>query len=224
MKGSMLLGDIAEQIPASTTLLRKYNLDFCCGGKQTLEEACRFQKLDMEQILKEINEIQSASKQSDLQKEWREAPLAAITHHLENHYHARHRLMLPELRLLADKVERVHQGHADCPVGLAQFLDEMNTELTEHMSKEEMILFPMINAGNGAMAVMPIHVMTAEHDQHGQSLAKLKVLAFNFNPPLEACGTWRALYKGLDQLEQELMEHIHLENHILFARALQGKN
>ncbi len=220
MKGTMLLGDIAEQIPASTSVLRKYNLDFCCGGKQTLEDACRFQKLDMDQVIKDIAEVQSSADKG----EWRNAPLSSITHHLENHYHARHRLMLPELQMLAAKVERVHEGHPDCPVGLASFLEEMTLDLVEHMSKEEMILFPMINAGNGAMAVMPIHVMTAEHDQHGQNLAKLKVLAFDFKVPEEACGTWRALYKGLDLLEQELMEHIHLENHILFARALEGKN
>lgn len=219
MKPTMSLGDIAEKIPASTTVLRKYQLDFCCGGKKTLEEACKVQGLDMSKILNEL----AALEISATANEWSESSQEKLIDHIENHYHARHRLMLPELQLLAEKVERVHQSHRECPVGLSRFLGELTVELIDHMSKEELILFPMIKAGRGMEAFMPIHVMTAEHDQHGRNLAKLREMAFDFVPPEDGCGTWRALYNGLDQLEQELMEHIHLENHILFARTLADK-
>lgn len=216
MKAQLSLGDIALKIPAATHVLRKYHLDFCCGGKKTLEEACRFQNLDMQKIIMELNALEVSS----VSREWEKRTLAEITEHLENHYHARHRMMLPELQLLAEKVERVHLEHRECPVGLAHFIGEIIVELGDHMAKEEMVLFPMINSDRRKESRMPITVMMAEHDKHGQNLAQLRVLAFDFVPPEEACGTWRALYRGLDQLEQELMEHIHLENHILFDRAL----
>jgi regulator of cell morphogenesis and NO signaling len=217
MLATMSLGDIAEKIPAATTVLRKYHLDFCCGGSKTLTEACQFQNLEIEKILGELTELEKAAHKSV----WTESSQENLIDHLENHFHARHRMMLPELKMMADKVERVHKEHNECPFGLSEFLAFLNEDLCTHMSKEENILFPMIKAGRGKEALMPIHVMKSEHDQHGQNLTKLRVLAFDFNPPENACGTWRALYKGLDQLEQELMEHIHLENHILFPRALK---
>lgn len=215
MKAKMSLGDLALQIPGAPRVLRKHQLDFCCGGKKSLEDACSHQKLNLNEIIFELEQLVS----SDFKEEdWRTKPLASIIDFITEFYHDRLRLMLPELVALADKVEKVHADHPQCPKGLTLKLQVINSELNDHMMKEEQILFPMIKANQGPMTQMPINVMQDEHVLHGENLQQLRSLAFNYKLPVEACGTWRALYKGLDQLEQELMEHIHLENNILFVR------
>lgn len=149
-------------------------------------------------------------------------PLSEMTDYIVGFYHDRLRLILPELILLAEKVERVHADHHYCPKGLTQHLHEIHRELLDHMMKEEQILFPLIKNGQGHLAFMPIKVMQAEHEIHDAALKKLRMLTFDFKLPEGACGTWNALYKGLSQLEVELMEHIHLENSNLFVRASKG--
>ena len=123
---------------------------------------------------------------------------------------------------MARKVEAVHGDKSSCPRGLADHLEHMSEELEQHMQKEEQLLFPMILGGRGRMASMPISVMEQEHQDHGRNLARMSVLAHEYVAPEEACNTWRALYLGLAELEAELMEHIHLENHVLFPRTLNG--
>ena len=138
-------------------------------------------------------------------------------------YHEPLRADLPALLDAARRVERVHAKKPSCPHGLAQHLERLDAELRQHLAKEEQVLFPAIRAGSrGAHVHMPIRVMMQEHDDHGANLRRLRELTTDFNPPEEACATWRALYAGLAKLEAELMEHIHFENNILFPRALNA--
>ena len=135
-------------------------------------------------------------------------------------YHAIHRQQLPELIRLAARVEQVHGRREECPNGLTELLMEMQQELESHMQKEEQVLFPMILRGAGAMAGGPISVMRFEHDQHGEALERLAELTDDIHAPAGACNTWQALYRGLNELRVDLMQHIHLENNLLFPRAL----
>ena len=106
------------------------------------------------------------------------------------------------------------------PAGLADVLTEFFGEMQSHMAKEEQILFPMLRRGaRGPGVVMPIQVMEHEHDAHGVRLARIRELTGDLRIPPHACATWTALYRGLAAIEAELMAHIHLENHVLFARA-----
>ena len=123
---------------------------------------------------------------------------------------------MPELLRLAQRVEYVHGAKPECPVGLANLLAEMQMELEGHMAKEEQILFPMLASSNGGLPEGPIAVMRAEHVQHGGALAELERLTDNITPPVNACNTWRALYLGLAAFRDDLIQHIHLENNILF--------
>jgi regulator of cell morphogenesis and NO signaling len=107
-------------------------------------------------------------------------------------------------------------------VGLAELLDEVGTEVASHLAKEEQILFPLILSGRGPMAHMPVQVMIREHEDHGQNLRRIRELTSDFALPDYACATFRELYRALAQLEVELMDHIHLENNVLFPRALAG--
>ncbi|MPN53049.1 Iron-sulfur cluster repair protein YtfE [bioreactor metagenome] len=129
-----------------------------------------------------------------------------------------HREQLPELIRLARRVEQVHGERETCPHGLADHLTAMAQELESHMRKEELVLFPMIARGHGAMSGMPISVMRSEHEEHGQALQRLYALTDNITPPRDACTTWRALYTGLRAFRDDLMAHIHTENNILFER------
>lgn len=138
--------------------------------------------------------------------------------HVLARYHTVHRQQLPELLRLARKVEQVHGEHADCPHGLAEQLSAMAQELESHMRKEENVLFPMIVAGRGALAAVPIRVMRMEHDDHGVALRALEKISNGMQAPPDACATWRALYAGLRTFRDDLLAHIDTENNLLFER------
>ncbi|EOL8944441.1 iron-sulfur cluster repair protein YtfE [Cronobacter dublinensis] len=213
------LGELALTIPRASALFRKYNLDFCCGGKQTLLRAATRQDLNLEMIENELAPLAEAP----LEKDWKAAPLAEIIDHIIARYHDRHREQLPELILQATKVERVHADKPGVPKGLAKYLTMLHEELTSHMMKEERVLFPMIKQGMGSQAMGPISVMESEHDEAGELLEVIKHATNNVTPPPEACTTWRAMYNGINELIDDLMNHISLENNNLFPRALAGE-
>ncbi len=124
---------------------------------------------------------------------------------------------------MAEKVENVHSDRDDCPIGVTAQLEKIYAELSQHLMKEEQILFPMIKMGNYAMASMPIRVMEMEHDEAGQDVEVIKSLTNNCTPPADACFSWKALYSGINEFIDDLMHHIHLENNILFPRVLNEK-
>ncbi|MAG31432.1 MAG: iron-sulfur cluster repair di-iron protein [Deltaproteobacteria bacterium] len=203
----------------ASRVFQRHGLDFCCHGQISLREACAKESLDAEALIAEILAEERAAESFE---RWDEQPPGALIEHLLTRFHEPHRAELPRLHAMARKVEEVHGEKATCPRGLAAHLGKMEEELELHMQKEEEVLFPLILSGRGRMASMPVHVMEQEHRDHGQNLVRLRELAHDFAAPAEACGTWRALYLGLVELESELMQHIHLENNILFPRALRS--
>jgi len=152
---------------------------------------------------------------------WSERPLTELIDFILERFHAPLRSDLPALVELAKKVEDVHAGKPSCPRGIAQHLAHVLVEVEIHLAKEERILFPLIRAGRGPTALMPIKVMMQEHEDHGVNLRRTRALTGDLAAPPEACASWRSLYQGLAQLEADLMEHIHLENNVLFPRALR---
>ena len=213
------LGELALSVPRASALFRKHDLDFCCGGRQTLLKAATRQNLDLEAIESEL----AALSATPLEKDWCSAPLSEIIDHIIVRYHDRHREQLPELILQATKVERVHAAKASVPRGLTKYLTMLHEELTSHMMKEERILFPMIKQGMGSQAGGPVSVMESEHDEAGELLEVIKHTTNNVTPPDDACTTWRALYNGINEMIDDLMNHISLENNVLFPRALAGE-
>lgn len=213
------LSQLAIAFPMATEIFRKNRLDFCCGGKQTLREACEKRNIDLQEIEAQLHTL-SSENSSDTAS----MTLSELSDHIIERYHEDLRCRLPELIALAQKVERVHGDHPASPTGLFEFLTQVLANIQSHMMKEENVLFPMIKQGLGHMATMPINVMNREHDTHALELEEIRKLTSQFTAPEGACGTWRALYSGLEKFEEELMEHIHLENNILFPRALGQKN
>lgn len=213
------LGQLARRIPGATGIFHAYQLDFCCAGNRSLAEAARDKGLDPVAIAAQLDALQQ---QPASGTDWDQADLPRLVDHILARFHTRHREQLPELIRLALRVEQVHAAHPGCPSGLADHLRDMQQELESHMQKEEQVLFPVLVMGQGARAGAPITVMRMEHEQHGQALEQLAALTDGLMLPPGACTTWRALYLGLRTLREDLMEHIHLENNILFERAAAG--
>jgi len=147
---------------------------------------------------------------------------AELTRHIETRYHARHREQLPPLAAMAAKVEDVHFGDEHVPAGLSDVLRRMIGEMEVHMKKEELILFPAIRRGGGPGIENPIAVMRADHDDHVTEVAEIRRLTGDLTLPEGACGTWTALYAGLDEFITDLEEHMRLENDVLFPQFEAG--
>jgi regulator of cell morphogenesis and NO signaling len=152
------------------------------------------------------------------QQDMSNTPTDMLISYILDRFHLVHRAELQVLCPLAKKVEEVHAGHPQCPRGLGHFLDHLNAELTCHMHREEMVLFPMMTEGGDPMIAAPIAVMSGEHEDHQSALRDLAALTHGFIPPTDACGSWRKLYLGLHKLHDDLTNHIKLENEVLFPR------
>ena len=214
-----MLADLAVSFPAASRVFHRHGLDFCCHGRRPLGEACAEAGLDAESVVAEIAAEQAAAPELP---RWDEKPIAELVEHIVGFYHRRLREELPELVALATKVESRHADKASCPRGLRAHLEAVHAAVLDHLAKEEQVLFPMILAGRGRMVAGPISVMESEHDDHAADLRETRRLTADLVPPAEACTSWRALYLRLGAFEAELMDHIHLENNVLFRRVLAG--
>jgi regulator of cell morphogenesis and NO signaling len=175
--------------------------------------------LDPEVLLDEIDQQPPPAVE---EKNWKGAPLDDLIQHILERYHEPLKVELPRLAALAAKVETVHHDQPDAPIGLSALLQEVVASVESHLAKEEKILFPAIRAGRGAMARGPVQAMMLEHEDHGKNLLRIREMTGNLALPSYACSSWRELYRALEELERDLMDHIHLENNILFPRTLSA--
>lgn len=213
------LADLAATRAGASRAFARRNLDFCCHGQISLADVCAKKGLDVATL---ISEIEAEEQVDEDFERWDARSIADLVAHLVGHFHDSHRAELPRLVAMAERVEKVHGDKPNCPRGLAEHLKQLEADLRQHMQKEEQILFPMLVSGEGASASGPIQVMEREHEDAGAILAAMRTLTTDHVPPAEACGTWRALYLGLAEFERDLMQHVCLENYVLFPRALRA--
>ena len=214
------VGTVATEHPLATRVFARHGIDFCCGGGQPLTAACDAKGVDVQQVIGEL-EREIAGREVE-EVRWAERPIDALIDHILAAYHAPLREELPRIEEMMRKVHRVH-GDKD-PARFDELLETVlavKSDIDQHLPKEEEILFPMIKAGRGGMAMGPMHVMEMEHETLGALLRKARSLTSDYVVPAEACNTWRALWVALEDLERSLHEHIHLENNILHPRARQ---
>jgi len=219
IQSDSIVGQLAAEHPLATRVFHRHGIDFCCDGGRKLQEACAAQGVDTGMVLEEIRK--ELSNTTIPEERWGQAPLEDLVQHILVAYHGPLKEELPRLESMARKVLEVH-GDKD-PETLSEVVEVyagLKAELSKHMVKEEQILFPMIEQGQGAMAGGPVSVMKHEHDSAGAALRRLRELTKDYQVPPGACNTWRALWHGLAALEESLHQHIHLENNILFPRAL----
>lgn len=215
------VGRIAASAPLATRVFARHGIDFCCAGGTSLEEACSQRGLAADTLLSEIQAELAAAPAAP--ETWTDAPLDQLIDHIIDVYHRPLDEELPRIEGLARKVHRVHgERHPSLITVLSSYL-LLKRELELHMRKEEEVLFPLIRSGRGEMAHMPVSVMESEHEEAGGHLRDLRKATDDYQLPDGACNTWRALWHALEDLERSLHEHIHLENNILFPRALKPR-
>jgi regulator of cell morphogenesis and NO signaling len=221
--------DIVVELPTAIPVLEQYGIDYCCGGKHTLAEACTERDQNVVTVLQELERREQD--QSTHEISWQIAPLRDLIDHIIHKHHTFAREQLALVRELAAKVERRHGAAHPEICKLNETLAEITAELKHHFVCEEDVLFPHIAQLEGdrrpvAQAVFnrmqqPITRLMMDHNQTGDELRVLREITNEYDPPGDACTTYRALYRALEDLERDLHRHIHLENNILFPRALK---
>jgi regulator of cell morphogenesis and NO signaling len=206
------VGAIAANLPGATAVFRRHKIDFCCAGDVALAEAAGKKGVDIATLEAELAAL-TANDDDRMER----ADSDRLIAHLLTRYHAVHRTELPELIALARKVEAVHSGHPEVPAGLANLLQRMAGELEAHMKKEELILFPAMQRHVAGLDT-PITQMRHDHLDHGDLLRLLEEMTDGFTLPAGACRSWQALYASAAKLSDDLQQHIHLENNVLFPR------
>jgi regulator of cell morphogenesis and NO signaling len=221
-----LIADITTAVPSSVRVFQRHGVDFCCGGRTALAAVCRTQGLSFPDIAREIE--LSAAKPADAGRDWMTtAALPELIDHIVATYHDALREELPRLESMAARVAKVHGSKAPRVLDRIEFvIGELSMDLTGHMRKEELVLFPAIQTlertgACGLPLAQVIRAMEGEHDRAGELLAELRSLTEGYQSPEWACATTRALYQGLADLESAMHVHVHLENNILFPRALR---
>lgn len=216
--------DIATAVPSSVRVFQRYGIDFCCGGRRPIGEACDEQGLLFAEVAQAIQAAAVAPAADE--RDWTREPLHSLIDHIVGTFHLPLRDELPRLQAMAEKVAHVHGDNAPYLAAVDAIVRELAEELAVHMVKEEIVLFPAIRAveaGDGLAPrwiSAPVSVMEQEHDHAGALLAELRRRTGDYTPPDWACQTFRALYQGLEELEAAMHVHIHLENNVLFPRAL----
>jgi regulator of cell morphogenesis and NO signaling len=219
-----LIADIAAGMPPSVRVFQRHGVDFCCGGRKPLGVACAELGLSFSDLAREIEA--AVATPVEPQRDWVAAPLPDLVDHIVAAYHEPLRQELPRLHAMATRVARVHGDKAPGTLDrIDAIVGELSVELHDHMGKEELVLFPaIVQAVDGGRPQVPlgapIAVMEAEHDHVGALLAELSILTAGYTAPDWACATTRALYAGLAEFEAAMHVHVHLENNVLFPRAL----
>lgn len=223
------VGELVTAKPARARVFEHHRIDYCCGGKIPLAEACERRGADLDIVLADLASLDQSADDST-EADWFTMPLDQLIHNIITVHHDHLREELPRLAMLTAKVARVHGDRFDFLFQIDRVFAGLHAELVSHMQKEEGVLFPWIRAleaGEGmpdlpADAISsPIACMEAEHDDAGAALQSLHDLTDGYSPPPEACNSWRVLFAGLDALETDMHLHIHKENNILFPRAME---
>lgn len=238
IEDTQTVGELAAQVPGATREFEKLGIDYCCGGGRTLGEACADAKISVEQALSRL-QAGLAAEQPKPGRDWSKAPLADLIAHITSAHHAYIRAESPRIEALAGKVFSAHGKNHPELLEVQNLFSGLAEELHVHLMKEEQILFPFIIrmeeaaiAGELAPPAMfgtvvnPVRMMMQEHDSTGYALKRLRQITRDYAVPADGCISYTTLYAALDAFEADIHQHIHLENNILFPRAvaLEEKN
>jgi len=224
--------EIAIENPSSVRIFESLGIDYCCGGKRSLQDACQRANVPLDKVLHLLSTVDDQPPEA--MGNWTGARIRDLTQHIVEQHHGYVRRESPQLVSMFVKVVARHGAAHQELKPIQELFVAMLDELYMHMMKEENVLFPYlakmeaaVSEGRPAPPAMfgsvevPISRMLADHEDAGALIARIRVLSGVYRPPEEACPTWRALYEGLEEFERDLHQHVHLENNILFPRALE---
>ena len=225
--------ELALENPAATRVFEKLGIDYCCGGNQSLEQACRAANLAVDQVLDSLEMAEQTTRTEQKVHDWQREMLGDLVAHVKNTHHKYTREEISRLGPLLEKVCAVHgKNHPELLHVHASFTG-LAQELMMHMMKEEMVLFPYIVRMEESVlqhepvlpppfgsVQNPVSMMEQEHESAGAALRAIREASRAYTPPTDACVSYQTLYRVLSEFEADLHEHIHLENNILFPRAI----
>lgn len=223
------VGDFVRENPNRARVFESLQIDYCCGGKVPLEQACKKQGLEPSAVLSQLEQCDQSGRSASL-VDADSMTLTELADHIEATHHAYLKEELPRLDFMTDKVARVHGEHEPRLAQTRQAFLALKAELEPHMMKEERILFPIIRQLEQADGPLqfhcgsvanPIRQMEHEHDQAGGALGVLSESTDRYTPPEWACNTYRAMLDSLARLEADMHQHVHKENNVLFPKAIQ---
>ena len=220
------IGDIVTQDFRAAEVFKKAGIDFCCGGSQSLEAACRDKKLDVAEIESELEKLENSEPGSSHKfNEWK---LDFLCDYIVNTHHQTVMKLLPELTFYTQKIAEVHGDNHPELSEIANLFAQVDTELRQHLRNEEEVLFPAIrevlktnSAESKTTIISEITRMTGEHEFAGGAMDKINELSHLYVVPDDGCNTYRVAYKLLEQFEDDLHIHVHLENNILYPKAMK---
>jgi regulator of cell morphogenesis and NO signaling len=216
-------------IPAFETL----GIDYCCGGSHSLEDACREAEVSLDQVERSVAEGRAVPAEAEPGRDWASASLSELADHIVDRHHGYTRLALARLEELLVEVSAAHAERHPELGQMQRVFRGLDQELLQHMNKEESILFPYVAKLEEALrrrqpvapapfgtVNYPVRMMMQEHESAAAALREIRKWSSDYHLPADACTRWMLLYQGFQELEQDLHQHIHLENNILFPRAL----
>jgi regulator of cell morphogenesis and NO signaling len=230
--------ELATEIPNATRIFEKFGIDYCCGGGKPLQAACQEANISPDEVLRCLEEANPASATSSAGLDFQKAGLAELIAHILAWHHGYVKQEVPRIKQLLFKVVAVHCARHPELAAVQRSFKELADELLVHMMKEEAVLFPYIEkleeaestgkpaprAAFGSIS-NPVRMMELEHESAGRALENIRTLTSAYTPPEDACLTYKTLYSALEEFEADLHQHVHLENNILFPRAvaLEGR-
>jgi regulator of cell morphogenesis and NO signaling len=226
--------ELAVTVPGATRVFERVGIDYCCGGGRTLADACQTFRVPVDEVMRSLEDAAQAVKPGDQVIDWQAESLASLSAHIINTHHVFTRQELARLEGLLDKVCSRHgENHPELRQVQGLFLT-LKQDLLPHMLKEEQVLFPYVirleEAVNKARDVPPpffvtvqnpVRMMMTEHDTVGDLLREMRAATGNYAAPPDACISYQTFYQALAEFEADLHQHIHLENNILFPRAVE---
>lgn len=219
------IGEIVTHDFRAAEIFKNAGIDFCCGGNDSLEQICKDKKMDISALVQKLSELENTS--TDTMHNFKEWDLDFLIDYIVNTHHKTVIKLLPQLTAYAQKIEQVHGAHHPELREIAVLFSQINIELLQHLKKEEEVLFPAIkellksnSVEAKATIISEITRMKGEHEFAGGAMDKINVLSNNYSIPDDGCNTYRVTYKLLEEFEDDLHIHVHLENNILYPKAL----
>ena len=225
--------ELALENPAATRVFEKLGIDYCCGGNKSLDEACHTANLNTDQVLDSLEMAAQSARAVQEEHNWQTEALADLIWHIKNTHHKYTREEIARLGPLFDKVCSVHGKNHPELLQIHGIFQGLAQELTTHLMKEEMVLFPHIERMEESVlqhepilpppfgtVQNPVSMMEHEHDSAGAALRTLRASSNGYQAPADGCVSYQTLYKTLAEFGADLHQHIHLENNILFPQAI----
>ena len=230
-EASETIGEMVVKDYRKAQVFKKLGIDFCCGGKKTVEEVCKTKGLDVNSVKAELDAVNNSGEQNGNNYDnWK---LDFLVDYIVNTHHQYVKTTVPFITELANKVASVHGNQHPELVKVAEIFNRLGKDLSLHLMKEETIVFPFIKGlllneqtgtqtpdANFDSIQTPTQMMEVEHEQAGEDLVQIRTLTNNYSLPEDACTSYTVLFSKLQEFENDLFNHVHLENNILFPKAI----